>query len=190
VQRIQRIWSANLVGKVILVACGLLVLLIIVGIPVGVISLLSARRADPSASAAITATIPVTIYPFPTDTPEPTARPTAPPTPTTAPTAAPSPAPTALVTPTTPITVQLTVTDTNDFANVRSGPGLTFPILGTLNKGQTAPVIGRLANGTWWQIMFNSKPGWVYGLAVRIIGDASHIPVVTAPSGRRKQSVY
>ncbi|MFQ3567740.1 MAG: PA14 domain-containing protein [Aggregatilineales bacterium] len=43
---------------------------------------------------------------------------------------------------------------------IRSGPGTEFNRLGTLPAGQSAQVIGRNANNTWWQINFNGIIGW------------------------------
>jgi uncharacterized protein YraI len=84
------------------------------------------------------------------------------------------------LTPEAAIAAQLTVTDTNDYVNVRSGPTTTLPILGRLNKGQTAPVIGKSPDGQWWQITFNGQPGWVYAPVAHVTGNTSAVPVVTA----------
>jgi uncharacterized protein YraI len=189
-QRIQRVWRGSLVGKVVLILAALLGLLLIVGIPVGVISLLSNSSRAASApdtmstpDPTVLASIQVTIYPSPTGPPEPTTPPTDTPASTT--TSAPSPEASAAITPAlTPeaaIVAQLTVTDTNDYVNVRSSPGLTANILGRLNKGQNAPITGKSQDGLWWQINFNGQPGWVYAPVARVSGNTSAVPVIQVP---------
>lgn len=67
--------------------------------------------------------------------------------------------------------------------NVRSGPGVAYPILGTAAIGSTLPVMGRTTDSSWWQIGFNGMTGWVYaGLAtVQSSGDCAAVPVAFAP---------
>lgn len=45
--------------------------------------------------------------------------------------------------------------------NVRSGPGTNYPILGYLQPGAEARVIGYY--GDWWQIQYDGGVGWVFG---------------------------
>lgn len=52
----------------------------------------------------------------------------------------------------------------NDFVNVRKGPGVGYDRLGQLDKGQSAPVKGKSADGEWLQISYPSAAngvGWV-----------------------------
>jgi hypothetical protein len=66
-------------------------------------------------------------------------------------------------------------------ARVRSGPGTDYPRLGTLWPGDTAPVVGRNAEGTWWQIEFAAADnglGWVSADIVTFVGDSASVPVV------------
>lgn len=105
----------------------------------------------------------------PTATPPPVAtaapaQPTSAPQPTAAPTAA-----------------GASVTPDGDFVNVRSGPGTTYNLLGQVKQGETSPVRGKSADGTWWQITFGTGTGWVFGQLVRFTGDANTVPVVQAP---------
>jgi len=56
------------------------------------------------------------------------------------------------------------LTVTNDFVNVRKGPGVGYDRLGQLDKGQSAPVKGKSADGEWLQISYPSAAngvGWV-----------------------------
>jgi uncharacterized protein YraI len=63
--------------------------------------------------------------------------------------------------------------------NVRSLPSTSGAILGTLRPSQSAQVIGRNSNSTWWQIRFNNATGWVSAGFARIQPDAdiSRIPI-------------
>ena len=45
--------------------------------------------------------------------------------------------------------------------NIRSGPGTNYAIVGRMDWDETAPVVGRNANSSWWQIKFNGVIGWV-----------------------------
>ncbi|MBE7553877.1 MAG: FHA domain-containing protein [Anaerolineales bacterium] len=68
--------------------------------------------------------------------------------------------------------------------NVRGGPGTNYPILGLLRAGQVAPVVGRSADGGWWQILFppnTGGTGWVAGNFVQTNAAAGAVPVVAAP---------
>ncbi len=62
--------------------------------------------------------------------------------------------------------------------NIRSGPGKKFRAIGALRPAQSAPVIGRSADGQWWQIQFDARTGWVAARNVTITGNASRVPVV------------
>jgi uncharacterized protein YraI len=46
--------------------------------------------------------------------------------------------------------------------NVRSGPGVDYPVTGQLQPGQPVDILGRNADGTWWQVLLpNGDKGWV-----------------------------
>lgn len=60
--------------------------------------------------------------------------------------------------------------------NVRSGPGVNFDILGRMRARQSAPIIGRSANGAWWQIEFDGQPAWISARYVRTTGNAGSVP--------------
>jgi uncharacterized protein YraI len=80
-----------------------------------------------------------------------------PPTPTTEPTAEPSP---------TPEPAAFTVTSAS--INVRGGPGTGFPVIGRLTNGQSYPITGKNADGSWWQFDYNGQTGWVIGANVSV----------------------
>ncbi|MCB0177045.1 MAG: PKD domain-containing protein [Anaerolineae bacterium] len=91
-----------------------------------------------------------------------------------------SPDPNASRTPPPPAVAQLTTTAN---LNVRSGPGTNFDILGVLLLGQSAEIIGRNAESTWWQIKFPSATqdfGWVSAQYVQA-SNIANVPIVFVP---------
>jgi len=46
--------------------------------------------------------------------------------------------------------------------NIRSGPGLNYKVIGTLNPDRVAAIVGRNGNASWWQIKISDEAtGWV-----------------------------
>ena len=121
------------------------------------------------------------------EAPEPTAAPTAVamPEPTLAPTAEPSPSPaeamTATATPSPAPTATPGVTVSNDFVNLRAGPGTSYDLVGRLNQGQTARVTGKSSDGQWWQVSVEGKMAWVSGKFVQANEAARDVSVAQAP---------
>jgi uncharacterized protein YgiM (DUF1202 family) len=65
--------------------------------------------------------------------------------------------------------------------NVRSGPGLEFDLLGRLDAGAEAEVVGKNETGEWWQIDYAEGEdglGWVADTVVDFSGDAASVPTV------------
>ncbi len=113
-----------------------------------------------SATPTGTATAPAAENP----TLEPVALPTAPDTTT-------APAETAA-----PVGPQQGVKGTaTDLVNVRGGPGLDFAVKSQLKQGDTITIIGKSADGLWWQF----DGGWVSQTYIKLDGDATSIPVGT-----------
>lgn len=54
--------------------------------------------------------------------------------------------------------------------NVRSGPGLTYPVTGSMKKGERAEVMA--TSGDWHEIRFGSGKGWIASWLV--IGEAAN----------------
>ena len=76
------------------------------------------------------------------------------------------------------------LTVTNDFVNVRTGPAIGYTLLGSLDKGQTAPVRGKSSDGQWWQISYaagTNGVGWVFGQYVQANAAANNVAVASAP---------
>lgn len=59
----------------------------------------------------------------------------------------------------TPPGFTVTVGAQEDQINVRSGPGLDFPLVGILVAGQVVPALGRSPGGDWVQIVYPGVPG-------------------------------
>jgi hypothetical protein len=63
--------------------------------------------------------------------------------------------------------------------NVRSGPGISYPVVGLLTRGEEVPVIGRHSPSGWWQVQWaDGQSGWVSGRPayVEVSGDTSALP--------------
>jgi ABC-type branched-subunit amino acid transport system substrate-binding protein len=86
----------------------------------------------------------------------------------------PTPLPTA-----TPEGVYVTIT--RAIQNVRSGPGLAYDILGQLQEGETARVIGANTDFSWVVIEFRGQNGWLSASILDIFGDTRSLPVITPP---------
>lgn len=67
--------------------------------------------------------------------------------------------------------------------NIRSGPGTEYDIIGVLQAGQSAEVVGRNPALTWWVIKMaavNNRQGWVSGEFVSA-ENIDNVPVLTPP---------
>jgi uncharacterized protein YgiM (DUF1202 family) len=111
--------------------------------------------------------------PLGTSTPAPTPIPAAPPT----------------VTPTAAAVAEAAssapAVTANIALNVRSGPGVNYPIIGGLLAGQSAPITGKSGDGQWWQIVFplnTNGQGWVSAQAqFSNASNSGNVPIVAAP---------
>ncbi len=104
------------------------------------------------------------------------------PSPTSAepPPASPQPSATTVPATSTPPPPEAQVTAKTD-ANVRNGPGLAYPVVGGLNNGESAPVVGRNADSSWWQISFEGGTAWIADIVVNANSEAYNAPVASAP---------
>jgi uncharacterized protein YraI len=69
-------------------------------------------------------------------------------------------------------------------ANLRTGPGLDFDVVGTLLAGNPVPVIGRSVRYPWYVVEWEDARGgqaWVFDQLVVITGDITTVPVVEEP---------
>ncbi|MEZ4768492.1 MAG: SH3 domain-containing protein [Caldilineales bacterium] len=68
---------------------------------------------------------------------------------------------------------------TSQQANVRGGPGTSFPVVATTRQGTTLQVTGSNEGQSWWQVCcVNGTPGWASQSVVRFEGDRGAVPVV------------
>jgi SH3-like domain-containing protein len=122
----------------------------------------------PSAAAQPTAVITATRTPTPTVVLTTTAALTATYTITNTPPIA------IAITATLPVTAELKSATTN----LRGGPGTEFDVVSTAAQGTRLPVIGRNADGSWWQVCcVDDKPVWVNDSVVTILGARDVVPV-------------
>lgn len=66
--------------------------------------------------------------------------------------------------------------------NVRTGAGNTYPVLGTLRRGQELDIIGRSSDGEWLLITYppgSAQHGWIPVSALERPESARTLPVVT-----------
>lgn len=67
-------------------------------------------------------------------------------------------------------------------ANCRFGPGKAYGITGFLRNGESAPIVGRNVETTWWVIQpASGEPCWIWDGTVSVSGDTSAVPVVSPP---------
>jgi hypothetical protein len=88
--------------------------------------------------------------------------------------------PTVTSTPSGPmVTVK---SDQEEYINVRSGPGIFYPKIGVMLKGQSAPAKGRSVGGDWLLIDYAGVTGgsaWVYAPFVNLTPGS--LPIVEPP---------
>jgi uncharacterized protein YraI len=64
-------------------------------------------------------------------------------------------------------------------ANVRKGPSTAFDVVGNLLQTQSAPVVGKIADGSWWNITFAAGPAGKAWIAASTV-TASCLPATVA----------
>ncbi len=104
----------------------------------------------------------------------------APPGPSVDESAGSSPSPTVSATPTLGAPLVSVSMDTN----CRFGPGEVYDYLGALLVGEEAPVVGKLADESFWYIENPDAPPpycWIWGMYASVSGDKSGIPILTPP---------
>ena len=81
--------------------------------------------------------------------------------------------------------VELNLRVIKELVNCRSGPGVVFELINELEEGQTAGVVGRNADSTWWYILDPGNPGgkcWISADVSDISGDGSTLPISQSSS--------
>jgi len=91
--------------------------------------------------------------------------------------------PSTLIPPTaTPLSATLRITE--ELVNCRFGPGIVYELINELDEGQSARVVGRNNDSTWWYIRDPGNPNgfcWVSASAAKIKGATEKLPVTRAP---------
>jgi len=92
-----------------------------------------------------------------------------------------TPTPTETITP-TPTQGAPTATADQD-ANCRFGPSQVYHVIGHLLQNQTAPIVGRNTDSSWWVIERTDGAGtcWIWDGTVTVSGDTSGVPVIQPP---------
>jgi len=72
-----------------------------------------------------------------------------------------------------------------DYVNIRTGPGLDYPIYGIATPGSSSEIVGRSEDGGWWVVklptsIVGAGQGWVSADYVDAHG-AENVPVVPTP---------
>jgi hypothetical protein len=94
---------------------------------------------------------------------------------TSAVTPASSPTATPMATDTQPALAQVA----SGPVNMRSGPGLTYPVLGLAPAGGTYPVTARSADGAWWRVCcVRGAPAWVASSIISATGSIDVLPIL------------
>lgn len=66
--------------------------------------------------------------------------------------------------------------------NMRTGPGVNYPVVTVLAAGSVVPITGRTSANDWWQVRLNNlTAGWVSAQFTTVYGNCGGIPVVAAP---------
>ncbi|MFQ5613537.1 MAG: FHA domain-containing protein [Anaerolineae bacterium] len=68
--------------------------------------------------------------------------------------------------------------------NVRLGPGTGYSVVGLLEAGETVDIVGKNAEGTWWQIVFPDGPGGRAWIAARFApaDNPALVPIIETPT--------
>ncbi|MCA9888464.1 MAG: SH3 domain-containing protein, partial [Anaerolineae bacterium] len=64
------------------------------------------------------------------------------------------------------------------FLNVRTGPGVGYPIMATVVGGTELPVLGAIGDDVWYQVSTEVGPGWVNITFTLPRGDFTNVPYV------------
>jgi len=96
-----------------------------------------------------------------------------------------SPTPTVTLIPTITFTPTLGAPMAEALQNIncRYGPDEVYTIVSGFHTNQTAPIVGRNQNSSWWLIQdaYSASKCWVLAELVSVTGDVSQVPFVAAP---------
>jgi len=68
--------------------------------------------------------------------------------------------------------------------NIRSGPGVAFPVIGVARNGDEGEIVGRSADGRWWAVSLPAAPGGIGWASADFVlaTNAENVPVIEAPA--------
>ncbi|WP_420629503.1 SH3 domain-containing protein [Candidatus Leptofilum sp.] len=68
----------------------------------------------------------------------------------------------------------------NATANIRSGPGINYPVVATASDGDEFEIIGKICDSSWWQIsLTDDQLGWIHNSVVDASNLSEDIPCIT-----------
>lgn len=70
----------------------------------------------------------------------------------------------------------------NTRLNFRRGPDTSFDVIRILDTGELLPVVGRLADNSWWQLSSGANIGWVARDFITLYGVCSSVAVISIPT--------
>ncbi len=73
-------------------------------------------------------------------------------------------------------------------ANIRSGPGTGFAVVGTAELGTSYPVVGRLADNSWFEITVLGQARWISASVVDISGTVAEVEIVETLSTQQPRA--
>ncbi len=91
--------------------------------------------------------------------------------------------PTATFVPTSTSDVTM-VSPINQPVNCRYGPSVAYSIIGGLDMGKVAEMVGRSSDSQWWYVKNPSNPStncWLAASVTETVGNVDALPVVAAP---------
>ncbi len=66
-------------------------------------------------------------------------------------------------------------------ANLRTGPGTDFPVVGGLYQDEKAPLLGRNQNGDWLQVQLPETTAWIFAPLVQTTLPIADLPTIDPP---------
>jgi hypothetical protein len=92
--------------------------------------------------------------------------------------------PESTFTPTFTLTPVFPVLSVTVETNCRSGPGTTYDVMGIVRVGESARVVGRNANSTYWIVQLPANHAiicWLWGHYASLVGNPAGLPVSAPP---------
>ena len=66
-------------------------------------------------------------------------------------------------------------------ANLRTGPGTDYPVVGGLYQDEKAPLLGRNQNGDWLQVQLPETIAWIFAPLVETTLPIAELPLIDPP---------